>query len=120
MRSETKLAHNAETSEKAIEKYLAKRVRESGGLALKYASGTQTGYPDRVCLFPGGLTIWVEVKGVDGRLTRLQLTRINALRKIGHMATVVRSIEDVDRVVKLANVPVLAKVRYCNDPNKEL
>lgn len=69
MRSETKLAHNAETSEKSIEKYLAKRVREAGGLALKYASGTQTGYPDRVCLFPGGLTIWVEVKGVDGRLT---------------------------------------------------
>lgn len=112
MLSEERLARNAETSEKAIEKYLCRRVKEKGGIALKYASGTQTGYPDRICLFPSGVTIWVEVKGDNGRLTRLQATRINALRKIGHMATVCRSTDDVERIVKLAGVPLLANAAY--------
>ena len=112
MRSEERLAHNAETSEKAIERHLVKRMRETGGKALKYASATQTGYPDRVCLFPGGITVWVELKGVGGRLTRLQATRIGELRRMGHMATVCRSVEDVERLLKLARVPVLARVEY--------
>lgn len=112
MRSEEKLLRNAETSEKAIEKHLCRRVKERGGKALKFASATQTGYPDRVCLFPGGHTVWVELKGEGGRLTRLQATRISELRRMGHMAAVCGSIEDVERLLKLVAVPVLAKVEY--------
>lgn len=48
------LSRNSEESEKAIESYLCHLVREAGGIPLKYSSGTSTGYPDRLLLFPGG------------------------------------------------------------------
>ena len=78
------LTRNAEESEKAIESYLVTLTKRAGGMPLKFSSATQTGYPDRLLLFPGGRQIWVEVKSKGRHPTRLQATRIRALRDIGH------------------------------------
>ena len=63
-----KIVKHAEVSEKAIERYLSDSVKELGGICLKYSNPGMAGYPDRICLLPGGVTIWVELKSKDGEL----------------------------------------------------
>ena len=49
-------------SEKYLERKLVERIKAAGGLCLKFASVTEAGYPDRVCLMPNARTLWVELK----------------------------------------------------------
>lgn len=94
------LTRHSETSEKALEKYLCEQVTALGGLPLKYSSGTQTGYPDRLLLFSGGLSVWVEMKGKGGAPTRLQIVRIQDLREMGFIAEIVKSREQIDELLE--------------------
>ena len=48
--------------EKDFEQYLRKQMKIKGGLALKFVSPGFTGVMDRICLFPGGLIIFIETK----------------------------------------------------------
>lgn len=48
--------------EKDLETYLRKKAKEKGGLALKFVSPGFTGVMDRICLFPGGVVIFIETK----------------------------------------------------------
>ena len=41
-----KIVRHADYSEKAIERYLAARVKELGGLCLKYSNAGMVGFPD--------------------------------------------------------------------------
>lgn len=102
MRAERRLRQNAEVSEKAIECYLSRRVRETGGVSLKYSSATTTGYPDRLLLYPGGVAVWVEVKSHGARPTPLQSHRIATLRGLGFAAYVCDSREKADEIVAAA------------------
>ena len=95
-----KIVKHAEVSEKAIERYLADRIKELGGICLKYSNPGMTGYPDRICLLPGGVTIWVELKSKDGELKAIQKVRIDQLRKIGHTVYVCSSKAAIDEVLK--------------------
>lgn len=82
------MSRHSEESEKALERYLSDRAKELGGLALKFASATQTGWPDRVVLLPEGRSLWVEVKSRGKRPTVLQRLRLQWLRRHGHTAYV--------------------------------
>ena len=105
--------HNSEVSEKAIERYLSKLTKEAGGLSLKYSNATQTGYPDRILMFPNGHQIWVEVKGLGEVPTLKQIRRIKELRRVGQIATVCDSRQTAERIVKLmAHTPVLARCEW--------
>lgn len=94
------LVKHAEVSEKAIERYLADHVKELGGICLKYSNPGMVGYPDRICLLPGGVTIWVELKSKGGELKAVQKIRITQLRKIGHTVHVCSSKEAIDEVLE--------------------
>lgn len=94
------LVKHAEVSEKAIERYLADCVKELGGICLKYSNPGMVGYPDRICLLPGGVTIWVELKSKGGELKAVQKIRITQLRKIGHTVHVCSSKEAIDEVLE--------------------
>lgn len=72
--------HNAEESEKALERYLCEVTKAHGGLALKYFNPNATGYPDRILLFPDGEVLWVELKSKGKHPTALQSERIRRLR----------------------------------------
>ena len=63
-------------SEKFIERYLCSEVESRGGLALKYSNQGAMGYPDRLCLLPGGRVFWVEVKSKGRKPDILQRIRI--------------------------------------------
>ena len=95
-----KIVKHAEVSEKMIEQYLTDRIKQRGGICLKYSNPGMVGFPDRVCLLPDGVTLWVELKSKDGRLNEVQKIRIRQLRGMGHTVNVCRSKEDVDEVLE--------------------
>ena len=100
MASIENIVKHAEVSEKAIEAYLVQRVKEQGGLCLKYSNPGVVGYPDRVVLMPEGVTVWVELKSKGKRPNRVQQIRMAQLREMGHNVAVLDSKELVDDLLK--------------------
>ena len=95
-----KITRHAELSEKAIERYLVAYVRALGGVCIKYSNASEVGYPDRICLLPHGVTLWVELKGKDGRLATVQKIRLMKLEQLGHKVHVCSSRRDIDELLK--------------------
>ncbi len=93
------IARHAEVSEKAIERYLADRVKALGGVCLKYTNPGMTGYPDRLCVMPEGKTVWVELKSKGRKPEALQEIRFRQLASLGHPVYVCDSREKVDEVL---------------------
>jgi len=85
--------------ERTIENYLVKRVKEEGGDALKLEIPGRVGWPDRLCVMPNGVTMFVECKTTTGVLSKGQELRIGWLKNRGHLVEVVFKKEDVDVVI---------------------
>lgn len=88
-----------ERSEKATENYLRSRVEARGGICLKFASMTETGYPDRIVLMRGGICAFVELKSKGEHPTRLQQVRHEQLREIGYPVYVIDGRDGVDNML---------------------
>lgn len=58
--------------EKQIEHALVEMIQAHGGLCLKWVCPGWAGVPDRICLLPGGLIIFVELKKPGGRIAARQ------------------------------------------------
>lgn len=52
--------------EKEVEAYLVHAIETLGGYCLKFVSPGHAGVPDRVCLLPYGLVVFVELKKPEG------------------------------------------------------
>ena len=98
MKSNIKNLREFKRSEKNIERHLTEEVKKAGGLCLKFSSMTETGYPDRVLLFPGGLMAFVELKSTGKKPTKLQEIRHVQLREMGFPVYV---IDHLDRVADM-------------------
>lgn len=48
--------------ESGVESNICRQVKALGGVAWKWVSPGRNGVPDRICLFPGGRVIFVELK----------------------------------------------------------
>lgn len=94
------IVKHAEVSEKAIERYLADRVKALGGICLKYNNPAAVGYPDRICLLPGGVVIWIELKSKGGALAARQRVRRAQMGRIGHTVHVCASRAAIDEVLE--------------------
>jgi len=70
-------------SEKDTESFLAETVEALGGLCRKYTSPGCRNVPDRLCFFPGGKLIMIEVKSEGKKPTIGQLKEIHRLRGLG-------------------------------------
>ena len=101
-----RLARHAEESEKAIEAYLVRKVESCGGICLKFMSHSETGYPDRLLLMPGGRMAWVEVKSKGEKPRLIQEVRMARLRRMGFRVYVADSREKVDEIVRAAAEPL--------------
>ena len=99
-RSIKKLVGYADQSEKAIEAYLVRKVRQAGGLCLKFSSHTETGYPDRLLLLPEGKAAWVEVKSKGQKPRLIQRLRISELQGLGFPVWVADSRAKVDEIME--------------------
>lgn len=86
-------------SEKQIETYLCKKIKALGGEAYKFVSPARRAVPDRLCIIPSGVSIFVEVKRPGQRPTQLQLHELDKLVSYGQLACFVSSYADVDGLV---------------------
>lgn len=84
--------------ERDIEKYLNKKVKEIGGLSLKFTSPGQAGVPDRIVIHQSKVYL-VELKTVQGRVSALQMAFIRKLKKHGIEVHIIRSKQEVDEFV---------------------
>lgn len=89
-----------EYSEKYLERKLVERIKAHGGLCLKFASVTEAGYPDRLCLMPHGRTLWVELKTTGRKPTKLQEIRHQELRERGFSVYVVDDMITLEQAVR--------------------
>lgn len=69
--------------EKEIEKKLIDGIRKLGGRSYKFVSPGNNGVPDRIVILPGGRVIFVELKTMTGRLSKLQKMQTTMLSRLG-------------------------------------
>lgn len=85
--------------EKEVEAYLVKQVKKAGGECLKWVSPGNAGVPDRICMFPSGHVVFVEVKSPTGSLRPLQLRWADRLGSLDVDWRCVKNKQEVDDLV---------------------
>lgn len=91
-----------ERTEKDVEKYLCKKIKELGGKAYKFVSPGNAGVPDRICIIPAGdkaKVVFVEAKRPGGVLRMRQCQKLKELRGIKAECAVVDSYERVNELI---------------------
>lgn len=86
--------------EKQVEKYLVQQVEKLGGIAYKFKSPQRRSVPDRLCVFPEGVLIFIEVKATGKEPTDDQWREINRLRDLEQWADWVDSKPQVRTLLK--------------------
>lgn len=72
---------NMNNSEKYLERKLAERVKAIGGMCIKIHNPYYRGLPDRLVILPDGGIVWVELKTLGKKPTKLQQLAHEELRK---------------------------------------
>lgn len=86
--------------ESYIENYLVRKVKEHGGLCLKFVSPGNPGVPDRIIVTSDGRTIYVELKTETGRLAKIQKWQRSELEKRGADVRVLYGMDAVKEFLK--------------------
>lgn len=86
--------------ESKIEARLRNKIKDLGGLALKFLPTFLTGMPDRLILMPGAKVCWAETKATGKDLRKLQRVRKKMLEKLGFKVFKVDSYESLDLFLK--------------------
>ena len=86
-------------NEKKIEQRLKRKVKELGGLCLKWVSPGMTGVPDRLVFLPQQIYL-VELKDPKGELSPRQKLVISLLDQLGIKVHVLCSDLMVDDFIK--------------------
>ena len=92
------IVRHSEVSEKEIEKYLCKRMKEIGLPCIKYSNANETGYPDRLIVLPASQCMWVELKSKGRKPSKVQQIRIDELQKRKHVVWVIDNKPLVDEL----------------------
>lgn len=87
-------------TEKKIEAWLGKQLKNMGCLYFKFVSPGNDGVPDRIVVLPGGRTIFVELKAAGGYLSPMQRYQIDRLKNQGARAAVVQGMADAVLLVE--------------------
>jgi len=82
--------------ESQIENYLCTRVKKLGGIAYKFTSPGRRSVPDRLCLLPTGIAIFVELKAPGKQPTPKQAREHEKLRAMGHRVEIIDTHDGVD------------------------
>lgn len=67
--------------EKYLERKLSERVKAIGGMCIKIHNPYYRGLPDRLVILPDGGIVWVELKTLGKKPTKLQQLAHEELRK---------------------------------------
>ena len=91
---------NKVDNEKSVERKLVELTKLSRGLCIKLLTYQFTGLPDRMCLFPGGIIIFVELKTTGEKPRKIQLAVHRMLRNLGFRVEVIDTIKGVEDLIK--------------------
>lgn len=69
--------------EKLVDMYLRERCKREGVKYIKLGTQFHSGLPDRMLMFKGGRTKFVELKGVEGVPTPLQKNILKEFSELG-------------------------------------
>lgn len=86
-------------SEKVIERNLVRAVKEAGGMCIKLLCDQLSGLPDRLCLFPDGSAVFVELKTTGKKPRKLQLLMHKRLRLLGFRVEVIDRTEQIRELI---------------------
>lgn len=70
--------------ERDVERAFVKAVEKRGGICPKWVSPGLDGVPDRIVLLPGGKIGFVEMKAPGEAPRKLQIARMERLRRLGY------------------------------------
>lgn len=86
-------------TESGLERKVCELVKHRGGRAFKFVSPGTPGVPDRICIFPGGKIIFVELKrpGRKDGMSVQQRKIVTWLRSHGCEAWVINDYETFAR-----------------------
>jgi hypothetical protein len=85
--------------ERQIEQRLVRKVKEAGGVALKWVAPSTAGVPDRIVFLPGGRVMFVELKRPGGKRSAIQVHMCKLLEQLGADVRVVDTPEGVDAIL---------------------
>lgn len=79
--------------ESGLEKTVCESIKRCGGKAYKWVSPGRCGVPDRICFFPNGKVVLIELKqpGRGNGLSPKQKKEIDMLRSLGMPVWVISS-----------------------------
>jgi len=86
-------------SEKAVERKLVEMCKANGALCIKLLTYQFIGLPDRMCLFPNGVIIFIELKTTGEKPRKIQLSVHKKLRELGFRVEVIDTIEKVENLI---------------------
>ena len=89
-------------SEKLLERKLRQKVDQLGGWSIKLLATHVTGLPDRLCLFPGGNLIFVELKTTGKRTRKIQQQVHERIRSMGLRVEVIDTSERIEKIIHLS------------------
>lgn len=85
--------------ESTLEKLFVKKVKNHGGLALKFVSPGMIGVPDRIVLFPHGVIAFIELKAPGKKMRPLQIKRKGQLELLGFKVYCIDNKEQIGGVI---------------------
>lgn len=83
-------------SEKFIERKLFDGIKARGGLCIKLLPDQFTGLPDRLCLLPTGILIFVELKAPGKKPRRIQEIVHKKIKALGFIVLVIDTVEGIN------------------------
>lgn len=86
--------------EKSTEKRLVTEVERVGGWCLKLPAIHNAGLPDRLCLFPGGEVVFVELKAFGKKPRKIQTLMHRKIRALGFRVEVVDTPEQIKKITR--------------------
>lgn len=92
-------------SEKDLERKLVKKVEEIKGIAYKFSSPNRRHVPDRLCVFPGGHVIFIEIKKPGAKPSPAQSREMIRIHTLGFLVTFINCEEDIDYVIDYIKGP---------------
>lgn len=97
-------------TEAQIQSNIIKYLKQNNYIFVKVHGTNRAGWPDLTGSIKG-IFVGIEVKKLGGRLSKLQIKTINAIRLQGGIAGVAYNIDDAKELVNLA----LEKAKYIPD-----
>ena len=87
-------------SEKYLESKLRKDIEAIGGYCFKFVPQFISGIPDRICLLPGGIMFFAEVKTTKQTPRKLQQMWHKRFRNLGFRVEIIDTSEQINKILE--------------------